>query len=436
MPSLSTVFPSDRFGDSPVVVLDGGMGTTLQAPPFELALDSALWSSELLANEEGRKTLTKLHETWVDAGADVIETCTYQSSLPLFLPASSSSYDSSTISAALLTMVSAIPLTSSCCSSPPSTPSQPSPIAALSLGPYGSSLQPGQEYGGLYPAPFATADATYTSPSSAACSSAALAASPLPLDEIRSSSSVSSGGSSSIPEHEVHLAAWHLQRLQHFSTSPAFDSGISLLAFETVPVLAEARAIRRAVGVFNASRCAEGKNEKPFYVSFVFPRVNEGEENESVRFPDPSEEVSKLETLEEQAVKVVKAAFGGDEVALARPGGIGLNCTSPLHAHTVVSALSSALSSFTSSSSAGGQEKPFLLLYPDGGAIYDVHTRSWHHPAGLTNSKWAGLVAGAVQVGRESGAWEGVVVGGCCKAGPGAIRALRDEVGRRGWRKA
>lgn len=52
------------------------MGTTLQAPPFELALDSALWSSELLASERGRAQLDKLHRTWLDAGADIVETCT------------------------------------------------------------------------------------------------------------------------------------------------------------------------------------------------------------------------------------------------------------------------------------------------------------------------------------------------------------------------
>jgi len=61
------------------------MGTTLQAPPFELALDSALWSSELLGDEAGRKTLDRLHRTWIDAGADIVETCTCVQSLSLGL---------------------------------------------------------------------------------------------------------------------------------------------------------------------------------------------------------------------------------------------------------------------------------------------------------------------------------------------------------------
>lgn len=40
--SFSALF--SQLGAQPVVILDGGMGTTLQAPPFELSLDSALWS--------------------------------------------------------------------------------------------------------------------------------------------------------------------------------------------------------------------------------------------------------------------------------------------------------------------------------------------------------------------------------------------------------
>lgn len=55
---------------------DGGMGTTLQAPTFNLALDSALWSSELLASQSGRDQLVRLHDTWIEAGADIVQTCT------------------------------------------------------------------------------------------------------------------------------------------------------------------------------------------------------------------------------------------------------------------------------------------------------------------------------------------------------------------------
>ncbi|GAA5986210.1 hypothetical protein JCM11641_002890 [Rhodosporidiobolus odoratus] len=429
--TLGKVFPPARYGSQPVVLLDGGMGTTLQAPPFELSLDSALWSSELLATEQGRAQLAKLHSTWVEAGAQVVETCTYQSSLPLFLP-TSTSYSPSELSHAQSTMLSALPVATSCCSSK-QTPTQLQAHAALSLGPFGASLQPGQEYGGLYPAPFCAPDAP-ESPSRSTCADAALAAVPLTteLDLLRSASA-SSG--QEVPEHELHLAAWHLQRLMHFSASPSLDD-LALLAFETVPVLAEARAIRRAMAVFNSSRAQDGKAAKPFYISFVFPRSQKNGE-EGVRFPDPTPAIAALPTLKDQASAIIAAALAeeDEEEGLARPAGLGFNCTSPLHASTVVSALSNAVSEQSSASSSSAEKKPWLILYPDGGATYDVQTRSWHTPEGLTDDAWANKVANAVQVGRESGAWSGTLVGGCCKAGPKTIGALKEEVERRGWLK-
>lgn len=96
MSTFAELFAGPDYGQ--VVILDGGMGTTLQvrsgssraqielgteligcvvqAPPFELGLDSNLWSSELLATEQGKQTLVKLHQTWIQAGAQVIGSCT------------------------------------------------------------------------------------------------------------------------------------------------------------------------------------------------------------------------------------------------------------------------------------------------------------------------------------------------------------------------
>ncbi|GAA5904517.1 hypothetical protein JCM6882_008930 [Rhodosporidiobolus microsporus] len=434
--TFSRLFPPSTHGPHPVVLLDGGMGTTLQAPPFELKLDSALWSSELLATEEGKAQLTKLHEAWIEAGADIVETCTYQSSLPLFLPPSSSSYSDSTLTSALSTMTAALPVAVSCCSSSslPSSSSSKKPVAALSLGPYGSSLQPGQEYGGLYPAPFGPAGASYTSttPSKPACPEAALDAAPLPLDLVRLPAP------SAQSEHELHLAAWHLRRLLDFSSSSSFDSpSLALLAFETVPLLAEARAIRRAVAAFNAHPSHAGKRGKAWYISFVFPRVEGEEGGDAVRFPDPAEEAAALPSLKVQAEAIVAASLGDLGEGYATPGGIGFNCTSPLHAKAVVAALSAAVAALPLKQREEGKEgeKPWLFLYPDGGATYDVHTRSWHTPEGLTDEEWAVLVADAAAAGRAAGVWGGVGVGGCCKAGPGAIAALGREVRGRGWRE-
>ncbi|GAA5858400.1 hypothetical protein JCM1840_001185 [Sporobolomyces johnsonii] len=447
-PSLSSLFPVHSYGQTPVVILDGGMGTSLQAPPFSLSLDSDLWSSELLATPQGRESLERLHHAWItESGAQVVESCTYQSSLPLFLPREGP-YTPSQTSSALSVMTSALPLLTSLTRSPSDPSSDERPIAALSLGPFGAALQPGQEYSGLYPPPFGPASPpAKPSPSRLAAGEPAIAAAgPLPLELFAPKTA-----SDAAANDEAHLAAWHLQRLEHFATAPAF-SALGVLAFETIPNLSEARAIRRAVAAFRARGGPE--RQMPFFISFVFPLVaagpagegkgeGQGQGQEEVKLPDQT--LSHL-SLAEQAPLIVSSAFGSlvhddddddDEAgaAAARPDGIGFNCTSPLRAAEVVETLSSALASFSfSRPQSSGSSKPWLVLYPDGGAVYDVHTRSWSHPLGLSDSGWAKVVADAAGVARERDAvWGGVIAGGCCKAGFGAIRALRDECEARGW---
>lgn len=73
----------------------------------------------------------------------------YQSSLPLFLPAQKT-YTQSDLSLALSIMTAALPVITS---STLASTSRGPPRAVLSLGPFGAQVQPGQEYAGLYPAP-------------------------------------------------------------------------------------------------------------------------------------------------------------------------------------------------------------------------------------------------------------------------------------------
>lgn len=369
--------------------------------------------------------------------------CRYQSTLPLFLPASDLESPQAH-STALKTMTAALPVAAqSASSAPQGSGSQPRRArVALSLGPYGSSLSPGQEYTGAYPPPFGPSE-TAARDAKPGCSQQALEACPLPLEQI---SPAENHSATADDEAERYLAAWHLQRLQQFSSSAEWSSEIDILAFETVPSLAEIRAIRRAMHAFTASR--DGAAAVPFYISLVFPRTSDSDS--AVRFPDPA--LAHLVTLQDQMPLLVQTALGSLGSDYARPGGLGFNCTSPLHAKRVVGLLSRhvrdqlAQSGSGSDDAAADAEKPWLFVYPDGGAVYDVVSRSWHHPTGLTDSSWAALVADAVAdavppvpaalaQGEATGTpWAGVVVGGCCKAGPSAIKALRQEVEKRQWR--
>lgn len=306
--------------------------------------------------------------------------------------------------------------------------------SALSLGPLGAALSPGQEYAGLYPPPFGPhAD----SPSRLGYPVAAGDAVPLPDVPVTADAC------------EDALAGWHLQRLTHLAQGEGF-ADLGMMAFETVPVLREVRAIRRALDLFARGRPA-GEAQKPAYVSLVFPKAADGE---GVRFPDAE---MRGKGLAEQVDELVEAVFG-EGPGMADIGGVGVNCTSPIELGAVVIELSRAASE--RAHLFGGKSKPWFALCesylaflprvpdllsadllamrlpladPDGGSVYDVVTRTWSTPHGMNEEKWAELLANVVGGALESGAWGGVLAGGCCKATPGAIGELRRVAEGRGW---
>lgn len=309
-------------------------------------------------------------------------------------------------------MISAIPLLTNITAAPSTTTAftrRRQPIAALALGPYGALLTPGQEYEGKYLSPFGE-----SSPSVPAYSSIAFDAIPLPLARV---------GTTKDP-FEDHLAAFHLGRLDDFAHSSSFDE-LGMIAFETVPRLRETRAIRRAMGVFDASRREESR--KPFYISYVF---RAGEAEGSVRYPDVAEKGTDFARVVEH---LIEATFGEMETTSATPGGIGINCTSPIHLPLIIDELSRALKAFLSVTNT--TEKPYLILYPDGGELYDTTSRTWINTLGLTPESWAVEVTKSVRLALGKETFGGVIVGGCCGAGMESIRELRRECIRAGFVK-
>lgn len=128
--------------------------------------------------------------------------------------------------------------------------------------------------------------------------------------------------------------------------SSAFEK-MSMIAFETIPLVREAKAVRRAMALFN-----EGRPAETFYISFVFPLVDG-----HPKFPDASHQHLDLTC---QAQLVAEATFGppeDDSVSYASPAAIGINCTSPLHLDTIVEKLANTISAIASS-----RERPWLVL--------------------------------------------------------------------------
>ena len=200
-----------------VQILDGGLGTSLQ-DQYGVQFSSSttpLWSSDLLVSDP--TTLEACQKDFIDAGVDVLLTGTYQVSPEGFQRTKTAEFPSgipaTAIGRYLQTAVDVAERANG----------QKKAKIALSLGPYGACMIPGQEYSGAY-------DSEHDS--------------------------------------EESLYAWHLQRLQLVIAADGdLVSRLQYVAFETLPRLDEVRAVRRAI--------KESGIQVPFWIACVFPREDE-----------------------------------------------------------------------------------------------------------------------------------------------------------------
>jgi homocysteine S-methyltransferase len=201
--------------------------------------------------------------------------------------------------------------------------SRSSPKIALSIGAYGAALPNAEEYFGLYPPPYGPHGFELSSQSNdpSPPRSNVYNASLTPTPEERAAEQAA----------EDALYKWYLARLFVYASVPSIWSSIDILAFETIPLAREARAIRRAVGEVFAWSGAE----KPWWIGFTFPD-GEFPEKQFVNGP-PMHIAAVLD-----AIFSVPAAGGTDRGAV--PSAIGINCTSPSVISPLIKEMSCALS--------------------------------------------------------------------------------------------
>jgi homocysteine S-methyltransferase len=166
-------------------VLDGGLASELEARGF--TLHDRLWSARALV--DAPELIAAIHRDYLEAGADVITTATYQATLPGFVARGLTEADARRVLLSGVTLAADV--------RDASWPrlagaGRLRPLVAASLGSYGAFLADGSEYAGDY------------------------------------RMSVEA------------LANWHRPRLRLLQ-----ESGADLLAFETIPSLPEAEAIVR-----------------------------------------------------------------------------------------------------------------------------------------------------------------------------------------------
>ncbi|KAI0002847.1 putative homocysteine S-methyltransferase [Xylariaceae sp. FL0662B] len=195
-----------------IQILDGGLGTSL-VDKYDVSFDDAtpLWSTHLLIT--GRETLLACQRDFVQAGVDVLLTATYQASIEGFARTKTSEHPGGIPKSAIGSYLRvAVDVALQAAEGHDATK------IALSLGPYGACMTPGQEYSGRY-------------------------------DEAHDS--------------EESLYRWHLERMNLFVETEGLMERLHIVAFETIPRVDEIRAVRRAMASCGATL--------PFWISCVFP---------------------------------------------------------------------------------------------------------------------------------------------------------------------
>jgi homocysteine S-methyltransferase len=124
------------------ILIDGGLATQCEA--MGCNIDGALWSAELL--QSNPRAIVDAHRAYLDAGAEIIITASYQASRGGLMANGLSAEEADTL------IVSSVSLAAQARSEflADNPTAQRSPLIAASIGPYGAVLNDGSEYTGDY----------------------------------------------------------------------------------------------------------------------------------------------------------------------------------------------------------------------------------------------------------------------------------------------
>ena len=126
-----------------VCVIDGGFGSELASRGHDLS--DPLWSAALLLHNP--EAIQEVHRNYLQAGADVIITASYQASLEGFMARGLSAKEAGELiqSSVFLAKHTRDAFWKTC-----TEPKRLKPLVAASIGPYGAYLADGSEYRGNY----------------------------------------------------------------------------------------------------------------------------------------------------------------------------------------------------------------------------------------------------------------------------------------------
>jgi len=294
-----------------IIVLDGALATELENRGCDL--NDSLWSAKVLMEQP--ELIQQVHLDYFNAGADVAITASYQATVQGFAQRGLS--ESQSIELINRSVQLAKNARDEFWSDEKNRINRQYPLIAGSVGPYGAFLADGSEYRGDY----------------------------------------------QLTEKEY--IDFHRPRIKVL-----IESGVDLLACETIPNFEEAQVLVKLLGEFpNASAW------------FTFT----AKDGEHISHGEKIADVAKwLDSFEQVSA-------------------IGINCSSPLHIPSLIDEIKK------------NTNKP-IIVYPNSGEFYVSVTNSWH---GETTSESFGLQS---KNWYEHGA---SLIGGCCRTTPKHIEEVK-----------
>ena len=291
------------------MVLDGAFATELEKRDCDLK--DPLWSAKILLEEPA--LIGEVHRDYFTAGADCAITASYQATYEGFAARGMSGIEAENLIRQAVMI--AQEARDDFWATMTDKTGRPRPLVAASVGPYGAYLADGSEYRGDYSL------------------------------------------------NEEQLMTFHRRRLQTLISAKP-----DLLACETLPCLAEARALTRLLKEYPESYA---------WISFTAKDGQHTRNGEKIcdcaRWLDDYEQI----------------------VA------IGINCTEPQHVSSLIHEIKK------------GSSKP-IIVYPNSGEQYDPIQQCWF--AGGVDH-FAKLAKGWFNDGAR-------IIGGCCRTGPEDIKGI------------
>ncbi|WP_050179855.1 homocysteine S-methyltransferase [Domibacillus robiginosus] len=301
----------------PVIVLDGAMATELERHGCQL--NDSLWSARVLM--ETPELIKQVHLDYFNAGADCAITASYQATIDGFARHGLGAEE--TIQVIQASVRIAAEARDEFWQSLADKESRPKPLVAASVGPYGAFLADGSEYRGDYKLT------------------------------------------------EEAFIEFHRPRIQAL-----IEAGADLLACETIPNLAEARALARLL--------QEEFSETYAWISFSAKdgqHISSGE-----RIADCARELESIPQI----------------------AAIGVNCTAPEYMPELIQEIKRE------------STKP-VVVYPNLGEVYDAETKTWSGAPDM--EAYSQHTLHWFECGAR-------LIGGCCRTKPSDIGTIA------GWARA